>query len=243
MKKVATFAAVAAVTTALSTSSCAQGGAVPQAEAPAAPPPAPFDRRGVFRFQIGALEAMALADGDIQVPNDGTTFGVGQPPEAVGALLAAAGLPTKTLDLGIQPLLVLDGPRTLLFDAGAAGAPFGRGGRLFDSLRAAGVAPSQVTDVFVSHGHQDHIGGLVTSGGALAFPNARIHLSAPEWEAMKGNEKRAAVVAVIAPMVDAFAPGAVLLPSVTAVAAEGHTPGHSAYEILSGTERLLYIGD
>ena len=30
---------------------------------------------------------------------------------------------------------------------------------------------------------------------------------------------------------------------VTAVPVKGHTPGHSAYEIASGADRLLYIGD
>jgi glyoxylase-like metal-dependent hydrolase (beta-lactamase superfamily II) len=42
----------------------------------------------------------------------------------------------------------------------------------------------------------------------------------------------------------AFEPGAVILPGlVTAVAVDGHTPGHSAYEIASGDQTLLYFGD
>ena len=41
-----------------------------------------------------------------------------------------------------------------------------------------------------------------------------------------------------------FAPGAEVIPGVvTAVAVDGHTPGHSAYDIHSGAEHLLYIGD
>src|SRR5688572_5719769 len=153
----------------------------------------------VFRFRIGTLDAFALKDGDIDVENDGKTFGVGQPADQVAALLAAAGQPTDALHLSIQPLLVRSGSRVLLFDTGAAGATFARAGRLPASLRAAGVQPSQVTDIFLSHRHPDHVGGLLTPEGALAFPNATIHLSAPEWEALRVKADVAAFVAAITP--------------------------------------------
>jgi glyoxylase-like metal-dependent hydrolase (beta-lactamase superfamily II) len=198
----------------------------------------------VFRFRIGTLDAAALKDGDIDAANDGKTFGVGQPTEQVAALLAAAGQPSDVLHLSIQPLLVRSGTRILLFDTGAADASFARAGRLPATLRAAGVEPSQVSDVFISHRHPDHVGGLLTREGALAFPNATIHLTAPEWEALQQDRDAAALVAAITPKVAAFPPGAALLPGVvTAVPVDGHTPGHSAYEIASGDERLLYIGD
>src|SRR4029453_11474942 len=117
-------------------------------------------------------------------------------------------------------------------------------GRLPASLRPAGVEPAQVTDIFVSHTHPDHVCGLVARNGALGFHNVAIHLSAPEWDALKGKADAAALVAAITPKVDAFQPNAVIVPGVvTAVAVPGHTPGNSAYEIASGDERLLYIGD
>lgn len=207
------------------------------------PPARQADHPDVFRFKIGALDAVALKDGDIEVPNDGRTFGVGRPIEDVAALLASANLPTDSLRLSIQPLLVRNGAQVLLFDTGAGDASFARAGRLPASLRDAGVDPSQVSDIFLSHRHPDHTGGLLTREGALAFPNARIHLSAPEWEALK-RDGDAALVAAIAPKVVAFQPGSEVLPGMVAsVTVEGHTPGHSAYEIASGGERLLYLGD
>lgn len=217
-----------------------------QAPEPAAPTTAtqPANNPDVFRFRIGTLDAAALKDGDIDTPNDGKTFGVGQRTEDVAALLAAAGQPTDTLHLSIQPLLVRSGARVMLFDTGAADASFARAGRLPASLRVAGVEPSQVTDVFISHGHPDHTGGLLTREGTLAFPNTTVHLSVPEWEALKSSANAAALVAAITPKVATFQPGATIVPGVvTAVAVDGHTPGHSAYEIASGNERLLYIGD
>jgi len=210
----------------------------PAPQAPAAAAQAPYS------FKIGALDASALLDGTIKVANDGKTFGIGRPPTDVAALLRAAGRPDDSLDLSIQPLLVRGAGKVLLFDTGARGVGFAEGGRLIESMKAAGVEPSQVTDIFISHGHGDHVAGLTGADGALAFPNAAIHISAPEWAAVQADADNAALVKAMTPKVAAFQPGAVLLPGlVTAVEVKGHTPGHSAYEIASGSERLLYIGD
>ena len=78
----------------------------------------------------------------------------------------------------------------------------------------------------------------------VALAKAGVPSAAPEWDAMKANPNAAKTVAAITPKVAAFAPGAELVPGVvTAVAVDGHTPGHSAYDIVSGNEHLLYIGD
>ena len=205
-------------------------------------------------FAIGKLPAFALRDGGLEFPNDNKVFGVGRTPEEVAVELSAAGVPTDKMQLSIQPLLVRSGDRVLLFDTGA-GTNFGpTAGKLSASLAAAEVDPANVTDIFISHAHGDHIGGLVNAQGALVFPNAKVHLSAPEWKYLSGLkddaakqigvENHAALVAALTPKVDAFAPNAELIPGVvTAKEIKGHTPGHSGYVIGSGADTLLYIGD
>ena len=209
-------------------------------------PRAPAGRSGrAERLQIGNLEAYALEDGHLAVPNDGQLLGFGRPPGETAEVLAAAGLPRDTIRLDIQGLLVKAGDRVILFDTGTGDASFADGGRLPRSLALAGVQPVAVTDIFISHGHSDHVGGLVTKAGALAFPAATIHMSAPEWAAFQANtdEDSKRFVAALAPKITPFPPGAQVLPVVKAVATPGHTPGHSSYEIGAGAETLFYLGD
>jgi len=227
--------------------------APPPAAATETPPPAPKIATHQS-FQIGELSGTALRDGELDFPNDNKIFGVGHTPEEVGALLSAAGQPTDKIHLFVDPLLVTTAERVLLFDSGA-GTNFGPGaGQLMHALSDAGVDAGGVTDVFISHVHGDHVGGLLNAEGAPNFPNATIHISKPEWDFLTGlgAEKAKqvgiqnfdALIAAMKPRIDAFKPGAELVPGVVnAVAIKGHTPGHSGYKITSGADSLLYIGD
>lgn len=213
-----------------------------------AAPPRPAEPQGVHRFAIGDFRAYALEDGGMEFVNDTRTFGIGQKPEDVSALLAAAGLPTEKLSVDLHPLLVEAGDKMLLFDTGAGREMGDKGGRLPASMAAASIDPASVTDIFISHSHGDHVGGLVDAAGAPAFPNAAVHISAPEWAYLKRQADKdgtaAALVAAIAPKVAPFAPGAEILPGIVqAVEIKGHTPGHSGFRIGSGADSLLYVGD
>jgi glyoxylase-like metal-dependent hydrolase (beta-lactamase superfamily II) len=211
--------------------------------APAAPAIAPIaESADVKPFTIGVFQAAALRDGSLSVPNDNKTLAVNKTQKDVADLLTASNLSPDTIDLSVQPLLVKTEDRVLLFDTGAA-ALFGPTlGKLPATLTAAGVDPATVTDIFISHGHGDHVGGLVANG-ALAFPNAAIHIQAAEWASLKGQANMADLVTAITPKVSEFQPGADLVPGVKAVDIKGHTPGHSGYLITSGDQSLLYIGD
>jgi glyoxylase-like metal-dependent hydrolase (beta-lactamase superfamily II) len=186
-------------------------------------------------FKVGKLDLVALHDNQFTPANDGKVFGFDAGPAAVADVLKAAGAPTDVVTLSVDALLVKDGKHVVLIDSGVGGA-------LQGSLAMAKVDPASVTDILLTHSHGDHIGGVVKDG-RLAFPNATIRMSADEWAFLKGQTDQAATVSAIAGHVKTFTPGSVVAPGITSVSLKGHTPGHVGYEIVSGKDRLLDIGD
>lgn len=217
------------------------------AQAESAATPTPAASGNAHQLSIGELTAFALKDGSFVFKNDAKTFAIDRSPEDVTQLLDSANVPTDELSLSIQPLLVTSRDRVLLFDTGT-GSGAETGGKLVASMNEAGVEPATVTDIFISHAHGDHIGGVLDASGALVFQNATVRMSAPEWDALKAtastDANRGALIEALTPKVETFAPGAEIVPGVVkAVDIKGHTPGHSGYLITSGAESLLYIGD
>lgn len=189
-------------------------------------------------FRLGQLKLVALHDGRFIVPNNAQTFGVDAGPAAVATILAKAGAPTDKITVSINALVVITPRHVALLDTGLG---LKAGGVLQASLAQAGIAANSVTDVLITHTHGDHIGGLVNAAGGSAFPKAVIRMSAKEWAWAKSQD--AALVKVIAPQVKTFEPGTSVLPAITAIGIDGHTPGHVGYEISSGGAKLLDIGD
>ncbi len=101
------------------------------------------------------------------------------------------------IPLACRCLLVRDGERNVLFEAGI-GAFFEPALRarygvveerhvLLESLGAAGIAPDQIDVVVLSHLHFDHAGGVLSAwreGTApqLVFPRARYVVGAEAWQ-------------------------------------------------------------
>jgi glyoxylase-like metal-dependent hydrolase (beta-lactamase superfamily II) len=189
-------------------------------------------------FQLGRLQLTVLQDAHYVVANDGKTFGVDAGGPAVAKVLSAAGMPSDRITLSVDVLLLREGARVMLFDSGLGEKYHGA---LLASLKQAGVGADAVTDVLITHPHLDHIGGLVTAAGGLAFPNAAIRMPGTAWTWLQQQSPELGTV--IAGHVHTFAPGAQLAPGVTAVPLAGHTPGHTGYMIVSGDARLLDIGD
>jgi glyoxylase-like metal-dependent hydrolase (beta-lactamase superfamily II) len=124
------------------------------------------------------------------------------------------------------------------------------------NLAAMGVTPDTISTVLLTHAHPDHANGLIDAAGAAVFPNAELVIGAKEiafWQddaimsAVPEDMKpffvgARAALAAYADRTRLIEPGEVL-PGITAIAAYGHTVGHTAYLVASGGDSLLIWGD
>lgn len=219
---------------------CLLAGALAAASAaPAAPGPVAVTPE-VRWFELGSVKLGSLHDGGMQAPNDAKVLGIDVGAQAVAKVLARAGAPSDSIALSVNVLVAQLPGRIVLFDTGLGPKA---GGQLMASLAKAGIAPDAVTDVLITHGHGDHVGGLVLADGAPAFPKAAVRMAAKEWTAIKDKPQNASLAAAIGGQVQTFEPGAEAVPGIRTRAIEGHTPGHTGYELTAGKSRLFALGD
>jgi glyoxylase-like metal-dependent hydrolase (beta-lactamase superfamily II) len=210
---------------------------------------------GYYRMMLGEFEVTALSDGTVDLPMD--KWLTGTTPQHVTQVLARHDL-KPPVETSVNGYLVNTGAKLVLIDAGAAGLFGPTLGRLVANLKAAGYQPEQVDEVYITHMHPDHIGGLA-DGDKPAFPNAVVRadkheadlwLSQAHMDQAPKEAKRffQGAMASLKPYVAAgkFVPfdgDTELVPGVRAQASHGHTPGHSLYLVESKGQKLALWGD
>ena len=221
----------------------------------AAAPQVKTQAPGFYRMALGDFEITALSDGTVALPVEKLLAGM--PAAKVKKALASASL-ISPVDTSVNGYLINTGAKLVLVDTGAAGLFGPTLGNLVANLKAAGYQPEQVDEVYVTHMHPDHVGGLM-AGEQLVFPNATVRADQKDvdfWlskvnfaaapEEAKGFFQGA--MASLNPYVAAgkfkpFDGDTEFVPGVRAHASRGHTPGHSTYIIESKGQKLVLWGD
>jgi glyoxylase-like metal-dependent hydrolase (beta-lactamase superfamily II) len=210
---------------------------------------------GYYRMMLGNFEVTALSDGTVDLPVDKLLTNT-TPGEVKKGL--EKSFETAPLETSVNAFLINTGPKLVLIDTGA-GALFGPTlGKLVANLKAAGYQPEQVDDIFITHMHPDHVGGLVDAE-RIVFPNATVHADqrdADFWLSPENLAKAPAdakgffqgAMVSLNPYVKAghFAPFSAdgeKVPGIRSVASYGHTAGHNIYVVESDGKKLVLWGD
>ncbi|MDR0355284.1 MAG: MBL fold metallo-hydrolase [Deltaproteobacteria bacterium] len=196
---------------------------------------------GVYKTRIGSLEVTALSDAVGTMPFnlllDVDPAKVKQ--SAADAAVKGSGFPSY-----VNAFVIKLPAGLVLLDTGN-----GPSANLAKNMAAAGISPSDVIAVLLTHFHGDHVSGLLDEKGKAAFPNAVVYADQKENDYWMGDAKRKALPKkVLAPYVAAdryklFSPGDELFPGVSAVELYGHTPGHTGFFFKGGEQDLLVWGD
>ena len=148
--------------------------------------------------------------------------------------LLAQILPDGFAEASINAFLLKGEKNIVLFDAGLGES---RNGQILAKLDSLGIQPEQITDICITHFHTDHIGGLLASDGSATFTKAKLHFSEEEYEAWTTGQLKDQNEIVMT-MLDAykdryeiFHAGDTIVDGIVTIAAPGHTPGHTLYDI------------
>jgi glyoxylase-like metal-dependent hydrolase (beta-lactamase superfamily II) len=216
----------------------------------------PTQSPGFYRTMLGEFEITALSDGTVKLPVKDLLTNI--KPAQVDAALKKNFI-SYPVETSVNAYLINTGSKLVLIDTGAAGLFGPTLGNLVNNLKASGYTPDQVDEVYITHLHPDHVGGLATPEGAMAFPNAIVRAGKADldfWlsqaqlkaapDASKGFFQGAQ--ASLKPYVEAGKVKPIefsgeLVPGIQAQATHGHTPGHQVFVVQSQGQKLVLWGD
>ena len=207
------------------------------------------------RMKVGDAEVTVVSDGPLPLgPPKGTFTGASD--DEIKKMLVDNFLSPDNIVLEQNSPVVNTGDKLILFDTGMGTSQlFGpTTGRQQKSLAEAGIKPEDIDAVVFSHAHVDHIGGVVDASGKVLYPNAQYYIGQSDFdywtdEGKMGSPLKDFVVHArknLLPIRDRLAfykDGEAFLPGVQALAAPGHTVGHTMFVITSAGKSFAFLGD
>jgi glyoxylase-like metal-dependent hydrolase (beta-lactamase superfamily II) len=212
-----------------------------------------------YRFNHGQMQATVVSDGPLPLGEPSASF-LGTSKEEVSKMLTDNFLSPTSVVLEQNVLVLNTGDKLVLFDTGMGSSPmFGpTTGKLMASLKSAGIDPKDIDAIVATHAHCDHVWGIMSDDGKPNFPNAQIYISQADFDFWTDEAKLGIKdPAYMKPFVEGarknllpnrdrivfFKDGQEFLPGIQAIAAPGHTVGHTIFMITSDGKSLAAIGD
>jgi glyoxylase-like metal-dependent hydrolase (beta-lactamase superfamily II) len=212
--------------------------------------------KGFVTYKVGAAEVTALYDGIWEKPHD-PAFIANASVEDVKAAMVKAGLPADFVSIPFTVLVIKTGGKTIMCDSGTGGQVQPTAGKLAANMKAAGIDPAKIETILISHCHPDHIFGLMEKDtNKPVYPNAELVISDVEYkfwtdpavvdrlpEARKGLARRIQAVFPSWKNIRQVEGEPEVAPGIRFVSSPGHTPGHRAFHLSSGSSQLMISND
>ncbi|EGA90715.1 YtnP [Planococcus donghaensis MPA1U2] len=210
------------------------------------------------KFQFHEMNLTWL-DGGTTFLDGGTMFGV------VPKVIWSKRYPVNEknqIELPTHPILVQFEGHNILIDSGLGDGKLterqlrnlgvSEQSRVEENLSELGLKPEDIDTVLMTHLHGDHAAGLTKWQGeelVSTFPNAKIYVSAVEWDEMQNPNIRSRNTywkenwEPIVDQVETFEEEKTLFGAITMIHTGGHSNGHSVIKMTSGNETILHMGD
>jgi len=205
----------------------------------------------ISQTSVGNFKVIALRDGELSLPAE-VLMNLSDEQSQQIATDENSTLATSN----VNAYLIQTGSKNLLIDSGCRDLFGPTCGFLQDALKEAGLGPNDITDIFFTHLHPDHVAGAIDAEGSAVFKNASfkvIDLEYNFWTSdtftdaeVNGNDwaglARAALSAY-EDKIETISFGKDIISGVSSVNIPGHTPGHSGFRVDEGNETLIQMGD
>ena len=205
----------------------------------------------ISEIAVGSLKVVALRDGELFLPS--------------GALVNLSEQDLKTISndensrlaySNVNAYLVQSKDQNLLIDSGCRDLFGPTCGFVQEALKEAGLVPNDITDIFLTHLHPDHIAGTINTDGTAVFENATLKVLDKEynfWSSQDFDETEVngadwanlakAVLNAYKDCLETLSFDSDIASGVSSVSIPGHTPGHSGFRVDDGNESLIQMGD
>src|SRR5262245_46777365 len=142
-----------------------------------ADPPKPF-----VTYKVGSAEVTAIYDGIWEKPHD-AAFIDNASVDDVKAAMVKAGLPADFVSIPFTVIVIRNDGKTILCDSGTGGQVQPTAGKLMGNMKAAGIDPTKIDTILISHFHPDHIFGLMEKEtNKPVYPDSEIIVSDVEYK-------------------------------------------------------------
>lgn len=194
----------------------------------------------IFHFNFGDFKCITFVEHTREVQAEKVFDSV--PEDERNSVLKEFGI-GDTFRVGYNVLLIDTGNEKILIDTGLGQ------GALIEGLAEEGITSDAINHIIITHGHGDHIGGIIDENNNLMFPNAHYWIGKTEWESWADLKNRYADLC-------ARVQGAIPVASISFLDSEsefmagfcpmflpGHCIGMMGVLIESAGERLIHIAD
>ncbi|MEX0846085.1 MAG: MBL fold metallo-hydrolase [Balneolaceae bacterium] len=214
-------------------------------------------------MKVGRFEIEQLSEGIFNVFDDGIIQKIDS--SEITARKQVSDIKTRSVPIGINPILIRDGKHNVLLDTGLGWgldhkSKYTNTSNLLTNLDIFGLTPADITHVVLSHLHFDHAAGSTfvdeNTSTQPTMTYANYFIQKKEWyfaleQIGRKNENLGAgyemdelyKLAADEKLVMITESHFELIPGIELIQTGGHTPGHQIIKIHDSGNTAYYLGD
>ena len=201
-------------------------------------------------LKIGSTRIFALKDGELSIPKEILL----NLDEDISNRITEDN---NQLTLNnVNAYLIFKDDKILLVDAGCRDLFGPTCGFVHNEIKKANVKPEDITDIFFTHLHPDHVAGAIDKDGKSMFPNAIVKVIEDEFnfwnrddfDDVEINGKNfadlnKAVMKAYDNKIETIKSNQEIISGIYPVPLPGHTPGHSGFRVDDENKSFVQMGD